>query len=331
MVGEQQPAPMLGVTAIKPVERHGWEAISWFLYDKNTGAIMGRTPKSWGLIGAFYLVYYLALAAFWALMLLVFFQTINDHQPRWMGSESLIGTSPAVGVRPGPAEDHLESSMIIFNKKVQEDRERKLQGWGGWQNRTATFFKKYYDVSSKGFKCSKSNGKPCKFVASAKLGVCGSGNFGYDDGKPCVILKLNKIIGLVPTWYNDTNNLPKDVTLPPNLKSHIDRLPKERRNQVWLDCTGENPADRENIGQLKYIPTDRGFPADYFPYTNQENYQSPLVAVKFMNPPVGQLLHVECRAWAGNIGYDRMQRVGKAHFELMVHSAETAKLVEEGM
>jgi sodium/potassium-transporting ATPase subunit beta len=329
MVGEP-PAPMLGVTAIKPIERHGWEAISWFLYDKNTGAILGRTPKSWALIGSFYVVYYLALAAFWAIMLLVFFQTINDKQPRWMQGESLIGTSPAVGVRPGPAADHLESSMIIFNHKVQEDREKKLQGWGGWQNRTATFFHNYYDVSAKGFKCGKD--KTCKFIASAKLGPCGSGNFGYDKGKPCVILKLNKIIGLVPTWFNDTNNLPPDVVLPPKLKTHIDtKVPKSRRNQVWLDCDGENPADKERMGPIKYYPPDRGFPEEYFPYTNQANYQSPLVAVQFLEPPKGQLLHIECRAWAANIGYDRMQRVGKAHFELMVHTAETAKLVEEGM
>merc|ERR1712038_979750 len=58
----EQPLP-IGATAIKPVERHGWEAFSWFMYDKNTGAIMGRTPMSWLLITVFYIIYYTWLAS----------------------------------------------------------------------------------------------------------------------------------------------------------------------------------------------------------------------------------------------------------------------------
>merc|ERR1712141_340970 len=57
------PALPIGATAIKPVERHGWEAFSWFMYDKNTGAIMGRTPMSWLLITVFYIIYYTLLAS----------------------------------------------------------------------------------------------------------------------------------------------------------------------------------------------------------------------------------------------------------------------------
>jgi sodium/potassium-transporting ATPase subunit beta len=62
----------------------------------------------------------------------------------------------------------------------------------------------------------------------------------------------------------------------------------------------------------------RGFPSYYFPYENQEHYESPLVAVQFKNPNPGQLLHIECRAWAKNIDYDRRHRMGISHFELYV-------------
>ena len=88
----QGNATMLGVTAIKPVERHGWEAISWFLYDKNTGAIMGRTPKSWLLIFLFYVVYYSCLAGFWAACLAIFMNTtITYEEPKWQQEQSIIG------------------------------------------------------------------------------------------------------------------------------------------------------------------------------------------------------------------------------------------------
>jgi sodium/potassium-transporting ATPase subunit beta len=40
--------------------------------------------------------------------------------------------------------------------------------------------------------------------------------------------------------------------------------------------------------------------------------------VQFKNPNPGQLLHIECRAWAKNIDYDRRHRMGISHFELYV-------------
>ena len=42
----------------------------------------------------FYVVLYAFLAAFFAAMLLVFFQTLDLYQPRWQNSNGLIGTNP---------------------------------------------------------------------------------------------------------------------------------------------------------------------------------------------------------------------------------------------
>jgi hypothetical protein len=41
------------------------------------------------------------------------------------------------------------------------------------------------------------------------------------------------------------------------------------RHQVWLDCAGENPADNEAIGDIKYFPSTSGFSSQYFPFVNQ--------------------------------------------------------------
>lgn len=54
-------------------------------------------------------------------------------------------------------------------------------------------------------------------------------------------------------------------------------------NTVWVSCEGENPADVENIGSIKYIP-HQGFPHYYFPYKNYEGYLSPFVAVHIEKP-----------------------------------------------
>ena len=57
-MAEPAKPKLLGGTAIKPPERHGWEKISYLIYDKDTGEILTRTPKSWALIFIFYVIYY---------------------------------------------------------------------------------------------------------------------------------------------------------------------------------------------------------------------------------------------------------------------------------
>lgn len=52
---------------------------------------------------------------------------------------------------------------------------------------------------------------------------------------------------------------------------------------VWVSCEGENAADKENIGPIHLLPKP-GFPGHYFPFSNTENYLSPLVAVWFERP-----------------------------------------------
>ena len=97
-------------------------------------------------------------------------------------------------------------------------------------------------------------------------------------------------------------------------------------DHVWVNCYGKYPADKEALGDgIEYIPKTRGIPNYYFPYLNQEYYVSPLVAVKFSPKSVpGQLIHIECRAYAKNIGYDRRDKVGISVFELQIMDQKSA-------
>jgi sodium/potassium-transporting ATPase subunit beta len=300
-----EPIP-IGCSAIKPVERHGWEAVSWFLYDKNTGAIMGRTPLSWLLITVFYIIYYAFLAGFWALMLIVFFQFIDEKQPMWQ--QDRIGESPALGVRPGQDWHHIDSSIIIFNKNKVTDG-KTIPGYGGWVDRTSKFLEPYQGTG--------------EITALSQCNGVTDESFGYSSGSPCILLKLNKIYGLVHQYITE----PRDE-MPAELQQRIKNTPVDQRKQVWVSCEGENAADREAMGEFSYFPSNGGFPDSNFPYLNQDGYVSPLIAVKFKDPKVGQFLHIECRAWADNIKYHRRDRVGIAHFELMLHNDTTAAVVD---
>ena len=121
----------------------------------------------------------------------------------------------------------------------------------------------------------------CKLDVN-KFDLCSSSHaYGYNNSSPCIFIKLNRIYGWVPEFYDDPNDLPEDMS--EDLKAHITELPENQRKQIWVSCRGENGADQEVLGDLKYYPT-RGFPAYFFPYLNAPGYLSPLVAVKFVRP-----------------------------------------------
>jgi len=325
---------ILGGTAIKPKERHGWEAVRYLIHNPETGEIFTRTPKSWLLITVFYLIYYSCLAGFWAAMLNIFFLTLEDHQPKWQNENSLIGVSPGVGLQPGQLPDLIDSTMIAFNFESETDQgapgdANYMAGWKGWADRTTKFLEKYNDQET-----CKNSGTEC--FSLSKLGDCATAPYGYDKGTPCVFLKLNKIIG-------NTNNHCKTEDLedapcnemPESLKEHIKK--QTDQEQVWIECHGEYPADRENLKDINYFPKTQGFPGTFFPYKgkidengNKLDYQSPIVAVQFAGAAKNQLLHIECRAWAKNIGYSKRDRVGINHLELLVLGDAAAKKVGSG-
>lgn len=47
-----------------------------------------------GKILLFYLIFYAALVGFFAAMLAVFYQTLDDTKPKWQMDNSLIGSNP---------------------------------------------------------------------------------------------------------------------------------------------------------------------------------------------------------------------------------------------
>lgn len=46
----------------------------------------------------------------------------------------------------------------------------------------------------------KTEGKSCLF-SKKDLGPCGESDYGYDEGKPCIYFRLNKLIGWEPDSY----------------------------------------------------------------------------------------------------------------------------------
>ena len=176
-----------------------------------------------------------------------------------------------------------------------------MPGYETWTNNMHKYLKqRYFDGENAGEKCTpgddrdafaRHRNKPCNFDTSV-LGDCSKKPFGYDAGQPCVFLKLNRLYNVKNEPYDgDCGNatvsegdcgFPKKM--PAELVQHIKT--QKDRNQVWIDCHGENPADIEALGPIEYFPKSRGFPEYYFPYLNQVSACSNLG--KHADPPMGK-------------------------------------------
>lgn len=306
----------------KPLNLTKRQALSRFLYNKETKEYCGRTTESWAKIGFFYTCFYGVLAALVAVCMLVFMRTIDPRVPKWQLEESLIGTNPGLGFRPLPPDDNVESTLIWY-------RGAKGEQIKFWTESLDAFLKPYKtpgSISGRGqniYECNYNQRPGRGQVCDVKIEKFGpeciqENHYSYHKSSPCIFLKLNKIYGWTPRYFNDTEDLPRKM--PDSLKKLVKdtsvRNPIEL-DTVWVSCEGENPADVENIGPIEYYP-QQGFPGYYFPYENSEGYLSPLVAVHFKRPVRGIIINIECKAWAQNIRHDRQDRIGSVHFELMI-------------
>ncbi|XP_061098913.1 sodium/potassium-transporting ATPase subunit beta-3a [Conger conger] len=204
----------------KPEEQQKENQSSWkdFLYNPRTGEFVGRTASSWALIFLFYVVFYGFLAGMFTLTMWVMLQTLDDHTPKYRDRVS----SPGLVIRPKSMDitfnrsdplnyrqyvQHLESFLKPYNDTAQEQNELCVHG-------------QYTEQDSSVEK------KACPFNSSL-LGQCSGQDdpsFGYAEGKPCVLVKMNRIIGLMPTgepFINCTSKVRVSllpVSLSPSLR-----------------------------------------------------------------------------------------------------------------
>ncbi|XP_040566071.1 sodium/potassium-transporting ATPase subunit beta isoform X1 [Lepeophtheirus salmonis] len=339
--------------AKKPEELSGWEGFKKFVWNTQTSEFLGRTGINWLKIILFYIVYYCFLTGYFIAMLAVFYQTLDDKIPKWKNSNGIIGNNPGLGYRPGPGPDKVESTLLKY-------RHGSLNGSGDWDKLVGildTHIKMLRDLPDeevkKQSKCKRrkykgsiltggnriSDSNPpdkieCEFdrlpgdkqICKIKIddlitGPCTfENNYGFENGSPCILIKLNKIFDWIPKPFLNSTDFIKHGA-PSGLVKYITKKEKENSpevgNAVYIWCEGENPADREHIGHIDYYPSP-GIPTYYFPYKNQEGYLSPAVFAHFKKPKHGVLISISCQAWAHDLKHNKAEREGTTHFELMI-------------
>ena len=165
-------------------------------------------------------LYSLIPAAFWAICMVIFLQTVDYHEPKWQNIDSIIGKSPGLGLRPKQSQDLIDSAIIMFNKEKQaarsekEKEKDKVPRVDEWSSRIKEFLEDYENETKvdarrkdctfntvddkgkrviKGTRSGSVNEKgetqygACHFPIAEIKKTCGA-NFGYDKGTPCIFL-----------------------------------------------------------------------------------------------------------------------------------------------
>jgi hypothetical protein len=79
-------------------------------------------------------------------------------------------------------------------------------------------------------------GKVCNFDIKLLGTQCTKEElFGYERGRPCIVLKLNRIFGWIPEPYDDPSELP--ANMPTELKEYIKTKATENKEQVRSNNT----------------------------------------------------------------------------------------------
>lgn len=323
----------------RPLRRCGerWARFRLFLWDPETRLFAGRPAKSWAKIGAFYLAYYSCLLLFCAIHLVVVLQTMPTDHPRWYRSSgkekaNTILAVPGMGMRPSLA-DHNErfSPTITFSKSDKDS-------YSSYVESIDNFLKDYENIGNftpKGEGCS-GKGNDCSLDLD-DLGECrgsygSSGadeDYGYGDGKPCVLIKLNKVYNWYPEAYDKdpVNKVRTDDSSGAKLYGY-----KFSTNSIAVSCQEQDFKSRSeeppgHVNNIKLYP-QTGLPFSCYPYCGGRNYHDrkitdadfylqPVIMAKF-DVEMGETANIWCRAWASNIKQNYRDRAGGVRFSVAV-------------
>uniref|UniRef100_UPI003AAC48F0 sodium/potassium-transporting ATPase subunit beta-2-like n=1 Tax=Centroberyx gerrardi TaxID=166262 RepID=UPI003AAC48F0 len=267
------------------------------------------------LILLFYLVFYLFLAGMFVLTMYVMLLTLDDYKPTW---QDRLAT-PGMMIRP--KGEQLDISFSVSD----------TESWDGFVQNLNTFLAPYnnsyqvqtndncvpdqYFIQEDSGEVRNNPKRSCQFNRTMLEECSGLTDrfYGYNRGQPCVLIKLNRVIGMLPG---------KDGESP------------------YVSCgakrykLGENEwkEDSDKIGPLAYFPPNGTFNLMYYPYYGkraQVNYTQPLVAVKyfrwwhtqFLNVTLNTDVNIECKINSNTLaaGGERDKFAGRVSFKLRIN------------
>uniref|UniRef100_A0A3B1IE03 Sodium/potassium-transporting ATPase subunit beta n=1 Tax=Astyanax mexicanus TaxID=7994 RepID=A0A3B1IE03_ASTMX len=290
----------------------GWKS---FLWNSEKKEFLGRTGCSWLKIFIFYVIFYGCLAGIFIGTIQAMLLTLSNYKPTYQDRVAPPGLSHT------PRSEKAEISYSLsdddtyrfltkamkellepYSEEKQTD-ENQFEDCG----ENPAIYKNRGELES-----DVGKRKACRFKKSW-LGACSGEDphFGFKDGKPCILVKLNRIVNFRP-------KAPANTSLPVNLQGKV------QANLIPIHCSSKKEEDAGKIGEIKYHGMGSGFPLQYYPYYGKllhPQYLQPLVAVQFVNITQNTDLRIECKVYGENIDYSEKDRYqGRFDLKLYVKS-----------
>jgi len=278
----------------------GWKTFVW---NSEKREFLGRTGSSWCKILLFYLIFYGCLAGIFIGTIQALLLTLSSYTPTYQDRVAPPGLSHT---------PRSEKSEIAFNMNDPATYKKYVTSM-------TNFLVKYNpDVQSKDLKfedcpdvtparmrgdldTDKGMRNACRFSRSLLEACSGESDpsFGFKEGKPCLIVKLNRIVNYIPRPLKDNATVPAAM------------LVRQRPNVIPLHCTNKREGEEALVGDIKYYGFGGGFPLQYYPYYGKlvhPQYLQPLVAIQFTNLTMKQDVRIECRVYGANIDTSEKDR-----------------------
>ncbi|XP_026160446.1 sodium/potassium-transporting ATPase subunit beta-1a [Mastacembelus armatus] len=292
----------------------GWKK---FLWNSEKKEFLGRTGCSWLKIFLFYVIFYGCLAGIFIGTIQAMLLTLSNYKPTYQDRVAPPGLSHT------PRSD---KSEISFSKSDPTTYQKYIK--------SIRIFLEHYDDArqtdeTKFENCGEdpkpykdrgplegedhSQRKACRFYRSW-LGKCSGEDpsFGFEAGKPCLIVKLNRIVNFRPRPPSNNQSLPEAL--------HT----KATDNLIPIYCKNKKEEDEGKIGEINYYGIGGGFPLQYYPYYGkllQPQYLQPLVAIQFSNLTTNHEIRIECKVYGANIDYSEKDRYqGRFDVKITVNS-----------